>query len=174
MSTTTLFKPDQRRQHGQKEPCVDAVEEHLKDAVEGHQSGGVIGVSLRQLIPHNHHGDAARQANQNQPGPVLRIAAQKDDRQRKHQHRADHPVLHQREAQHLAIAKDLAQPLILHLGQRRIHHQDQAHGDGNVRRARLIALQQRGHIRHKAPQRNAGRHGQKDPKRQKAVDERQL
>jgi len=71
------FQANQRRQNGQKEPGVDAVEEHLKNAVEGHQASGVIRVSLRQLVPHNHHGDAAGQADQNQPGSVLRIAAQK-------------------------------------------------------------------------------------------------
>ena len=135
----------------------------IAEAVD--QMARLIGVSLGQLIPHNHHGDAASEADQDQPGPVLWIAAQKDHRQRKHQHRPNDPVLYQRQSQHLAIAK-------LHLGQRRIHHQNQAHGDGDVRRACLVALQQRGHTRHKAPQRNTNSHGQKNPESQKTVDER--
>ena len=65
------------------------------------------------------------------------IAAKEEDGQDEHQDRADDPVLHQRQRQDLAVAEDVAQFLVFHLGQRRIHHQDEADGDGDVGRARL-------------------------------------
>ena len=37
----------------------------------------------------------------------------------------------------LPVAEHVAQFLVLHLGQRRIHHQDQPDGDGDVGRAAL-------------------------------------
>ena len=120
------------RQHGDEDLGVDAVEQHLEDAVERHQPGGVFGVAFGQLVPDDHHGDAARQADHDQPDHVLGIAAQEDDRQHEHQDRADDPVLEQRQAQHLPVAEDVAQFFVLHFGQRRVHHQDQADGDGDI------------------------------------------
>ncbi len=57
------LQPEDFRQDGEEDPGVDAVEEHLKDAVDGHESGHVICISFGQLIPHQHHGDAASDAN---------------------------------------------------------------------------------------------------------------
>ena len=168
------LQADQRRQHGEKEPGIDAVEEHLEDAVEGDQAGGVVGVAARQLVPHDDHGDAAGEADEDEAGAVFRVSAQEDDGEHEHQHRADDPVLDEREAEHLAIAKDLAQPLVLHLGQRRIHHEDEADGDGDVGGAGLEALKERRHGGHKAAERDADRHGEKDPESQIAVDEREV
>ena len=48
-------------------------------------------------------------------------------------------VLKQRQAQDLAIPEDAAQLLVLHLGQGRIHHEDEADGNGNGGRAHLQA-----------------------------------
>jgi hypothetical protein len=53
------LKANQRRQHGEKEPGIDAVEEDLEDTVEGDKASGVVGVTARQLVPNNDHGDAA-------------------------------------------------------------------------------------------------------------------
>ena len=85
-----------------------------------------------QVVPDDDHGDAAGQADHDQADHVLRVAAQEEDRQHEHQDGADDPVLHEREAEDLVVAEDLAQLLVLHLGQGRIHHQDQADGDGDV------------------------------------------
>ena len=38
------LEPEQRRQLGDEDPGVDAVEEHLEDAVEGDEARGVLGV----------------------------------------------------------------------------------------------------------------------------------
>ena len=90
------------RQHGDEDPSVDRIEQDLEDGIEGHQPGGVFRVALGQFVPHDHHGDAARQADQDQARHVFRIAAQEDDGQHEHQHRADHPVLHQRQSRELS------------------------------------------------------------------------
>ena len=119
-------------QHRDKDIGIHAVEQHLEDAVEGHQPGGILGITFGQLVPHDHHGDAARQADHDQPSHVFGIVVQEDDRQHEHQDGADDPVLQQRQAQHLPVAENLAQLVIMHFGQRRVHHQDQADGDGDV------------------------------------------
>jgi len=54
------------------------------------------------------------------------------DRQNKHEDGADHPVLNQREGKDLEITKDLSQLLVFHLGQGRVHHEDQPYGNGDV------------------------------------------
>ena len=78
------------------------------------------------------------------PVHVLGVSAQKDDGEHEHQNRPDDPVLHEREAEHAGVAKDFAQPLVLHLGQRRIHHEDEADGDGDVGGTGLEALKKTG------------------------------
>ncbi len=57
-----------------------------------------------------------------------------------HQDGADDPVLNEREAQDFLVPEDLAEFLILDLGQRRVHHEDKADGNGNVGRADLEAV----------------------------------
>ena len=128
------------RQHRQKGPGIKAVEEHLKDAVDGDQASDVIRVAFRQFVPDQHHRNAAGDADQDQAAHIGRFAAQEDDGEEKHQHRADEPVLHQRQTEHALVAEDLAQLLVAHLRQRREHHDDQADGDGNIRRAGLKAI----------------------------------
>ncbi len=172
--TASALQPKPGGQHGDKDIGIDAVEQHLEDAVEGHQPGGVIGVAFGQLIPDDDHGDAARQPDHDQPGHVFGVAAQEDDRQQEHQDRADDPVLQQRQAQHLPVAEDLAQLVIMHLGQRRVHHQDQADGDGDVggadRNRRVERLDGLGQQKAQA---HADRHGQEDPQGQVAVEKGQ-
>ena len=50
---------------------------------------------------------------------VLRQVGQEGDGEREHQHRADDPVLHQRQRQHPAVAEHVGQVLEAHLGERR-------------------------------------------------------
>lgn len=53
------------------------VEDDLEDGVDGNQDGTVLGAPVGQLVPQQHHGDAARQAHQNDPGPVVRQIRQR-------------------------------------------------------------------------------------------------
>ena len=54
-------QPELSRQNGDKDPRVERIEEDLKERIKRHQSGGVFGIAFRQFVPHNDHGDAARQ-----------------------------------------------------------------------------------------------------------------
>ena len=85
-----------------------------------------------QFVPDDHHGDAARQPDHDQAGHVFGITAQEDDRQGEHQDRTDDPVLQQGEPQDLPVAEDVPQLLVVHLGERRVHHQDQPDGNRDI------------------------------------------
>ena len=164
-------KAEPARQHGEERPRVEAVEEDLEDAVEGDQAGDVVRVSLGQFVPHQHHGDAAGDADQNQAAHVGRFAAQEDEREEEHQDGADDPVLRQRESEHAAVAEDFAEFFVADLCQRRKHHDDEADGDGDVGGAALEAVDEDGDVGHEVSQANADGHGEKDPEREEAVEE---
>ena len=126
--------------HSDEDPRVEAVKEHLKDAVDGDQSGNIIRVAVRQFIPHHDHCDAARNADQDESAHISRLAAKKHNGEDKHQRRTDKPVLDQRQAEHALVAEDIMQLLVSNLCQRREHHDDQPNGDGDIRCAALKAV----------------------------------
>ena len=164
----------QRRQHGQKQPGIDAVEQHLEEGVERDQRSGVFGRAARQVVPDDDHGDAARQPDEDQPGHVFGLVGKKDDGQHEHQHRAYDPVLQQRQPQHARVAPHGGQVFVAHLGKRRVHHQHQTDGDGDVGTADLVAADDGLDVRHQPAQGQAQRHGGEDPQREIAVEEREF
>ena len=159
------LETEQRRQLGHEDPGEEAVEEHLEDAVEGDEAGGVLGVALGELVPDDDHGDAARQADHDEADHVLGVVVQEDDRQEEHEQRPDDPVLHQREPEDPVVAKDVAELLVLHLGERRIHHHDEADGDGDVGGADVERVDEVGHAGEGPAQEHADGHGEEDPER---------
>ena len=65
------LQPHQRRQHGDEEPGVDAIEEHLEDAVEGHQTGGngdVGGADLKAVDEGFRAGDEVTETDSQRHG----------------------------------------------------------------------------------------------------------
>ena len=119
------LKPEPSRHHGDKDVGVYGVEQYLEYRVEGHEPRGVLRISFRQVVPYDNHGDAARQPHHDEAGHVFRVVpyhSQKQDCQEEHQYRPDDPVLHKRKHEHAPVAEDLAQLLVFHLGQRRVHH----------------------------------------------------
>jgi hypothetical protein len=164
---------EQRRQLGDEDPGEEAVEDDLEDGVEGYEPGGVLGVSLGELVPDDDHGDAARQADHDEPDHVLGVVVQEDDRQEEHEERADDPVLHQRETEDLVVAEDLAELLVLHLGERRIHHHDEPDGDGDVGRPDVEPVDEAGHAGEGPTEEHADGHGKEDPGGEVAVEERE-
>ncbi len=91
---------------------------------------------------------------------------QEDDREQEHEHRADHPILYQGQAKYARVAENVPEFLVLHLGERRVHHQDEADRDRNIGRADLKLIDEPLHGRHGIAQGDAHRHAQKDPERQ--------
>src|SRR3972149_2235951 len=58
------FGAEERRQHGNEEPGIYAVEEYLEEAVEGHKARRVLGVSAGKAVPDNDHGYASREPHE--------------------------------------------------------------------------------------------------------------
>ena len=174
MWTATPSRPNQPGSDGDEDVGVDREEEHLEDRVERHQAGAVLGVALGEVVPDDDHRDAARQADQDEPHHVLGLVAQEDHRQREHEDRADHPVLHEREREHSAVPEDPAQLLVADLRQRRVHHEDEADGDRDGRGADVEPVDERHDAAGTGSRRaDADAHGEEDPERQVAVEERQ-
>ena len=165
-------QPEQRRQHGDENPGVDAVEQNLEDRIERDQTGRVFGRALGDLVPHDHHGDAAGEADKDEAGHVFRLVRQENYRQREHENRANHPVLNERKGQNLRIPEDARQFLEAHLGEGRIHHQDEAQRNRHVGGAKLEGIDEAPHARDERAKRDAGRHCRENPHREIAVEER--
>lgn len=75
------LKAEPPRQYSEENPGVKAVEQDLKDAVDGDQAGNIVRVSLGQLIPDQHHRDTPGDADLDQTAHVGRFTTQEDDSQ---------------------------------------------------------------------------------------------
>ena len=165
------LQPEPGREDGDEDIGVDREEQDLEDRVEGDQSGRVFPVPLGQVVPDDDHGDAAGQADHDQAVHVFGLVAEEDDGQGEHQERPDDPVLDEGQRQDLDVLEDVAELLVLHLGQGRIHHQDEADGDGDVGRPRLELVDEADDGRDEIAQPDADGHGQEDPEGQVSVEE---
>ena len=160
--------------HSNEDPRVEAVEEHLKDTVDGDEPGSIVGVATRQFIPDQHHRDAACNADQDEPAHVGRFAAQEHDGEDEHERRANEPVLNQRQPENSLLAEDFAQLLVSHFRQRREHHDDQPDGDGDIRRSALKAIDEPGRARDEVADRHSNGHREENPESEKAIEEGEL
>ena len=70
-------QPEQRRQHRDENPGVDAVEQNLEDRIESHEPGRVFRRSLGNLVPHDHHGNATGQPDQDKPAIYSGLSGRK-------------------------------------------------------------------------------------------------
>ncbi len=167
------FETELRGQPLEEDPGVEREEEHLEDRVERDETRGVLRIALGEIVPDEHHRDAARQPDQDHARHVLRPVAQEDQRESEHEHRPDDPVLHEREQQHPAVAEDPAELLVAHLRQRRIHHQDQPDRDRDRGRADAEPIESGCRSRPEPAEQEPQRHRQEDPHGQQAVEDRQ-
>ena len=103
---------------------------------------------------------------------ILGVVVQEQHGKGEHQDGTDHPVLDQREAEDFPVAKHVAQFLVLHLRQRRVHHQDEADGDGDVRRVHPEPIDEGLDAGDEVAQPDANGHRQENPEGQKAVEKR--
>ena len=122
----TAFKTEPLGQHCNEGPCVQAIKQHLKNAVDGDKAGNVVRVAIRQFIPNQHHRDAAGYADQDQPTHIGGLAPEENYGQEEHQHRANKPVLHERQPENPLVAEYFSQLFVSHLRKRRKHHNDEA------------------------------------------------
>ena len=87
------LQPEPRGKNGNEHPGVEAVEHHLKDAVQRDQPSNIVCVTAGQFIPDQHHRDAASDADEYQAAHVGGLATKEEDGEQEHQHRPDQPVL---------------------------------------------------------------------------------
>src|ERR1700678_2504421 len=92
------------REHRKESPGVETIKKHLKDAVDSDQSGNVIRIAFRKLIPDEDHRNTTRNANQDEPTHVCRFIVQEDNGKEEHECRADEPVLYERQTKHALVA----------------------------------------------------------------------
>ena len=163
----------QARQPRDENPRVKTEREDLENAVEGHESGAVFAVPLGQLVPDQHHGDAAGDTHQDETDHIFRLVAEKEHGEHEHQHGADDPVLQQREPDDFRIGENLRHLLVAHLGQRRIHHEDESRGNEQVGRADRDRREKHHRIRNqKISRQHPRRHRCENPQREVTVQKR--
>ena len=144
MLTTVPLQAEPAGQHGDEEVRVHGVEQHLEDELKATSPAAVLRVALRQLVPDDHHGDAARQPDHDQADHVLRVAARKTIARTNIRIGPMTQFCTSDSASTCQFRKTRAHLLVLHLGERRIHHQDEADGDRDGGRADLKAASRHG------------------------------
>src|SRR3546814_6606980 len=65
------FEAEERRQDREEKPGIDAEEEDLKDRIERDERSDILIVALCELVPHDHHCDAARETDQDRKSTRL-------------------------------------------------------------------------------------------------------
>ena len=76
--------------------------------------------------------------------------------------------------EYLYIPEDKPQFFVAHLGQRRVHHQDQADGNGDIGGSDLKYIDEIPYAGIQIAPEHPDSHGQKDPQREKTVQKAQF
>ena len=168
------LEPEPGRQQRREEVRIDREEEHLEDGVEGDETGAVLGVAFREVVPDDHHRDASSEPDEDETEHVLGLVAEEHHREPEHQERPEDPVLDEREREYPLVAKDLAELLVADLRKRRVHHQDEPDRDRDRRRPDAHSVERGIDAGHEEAERDADAHGQEDPECQVAIEEREV
>ncbi len=167
-------QPQPRRQRLEVEPAQGSEGDHLEDGVDRDQYGGSFAVTAGEVVPDEHHRDAAREAHDDQAGPVLRQVGKEDPREAEHEGRSDDPVQHQRGHQQASVRADAPGLVVADLRQDRVHHHQQPDRDGQGHRPDLHRLQRGVQAGDEPPQQESHGHGGQDPYREPAIEEGHL
>lgn len=106
--------------HGERRKQHD-----LQKRVEGHEDGAVIAVAAREIGPDEHHGDAARYADEDEPLSQILAVGEKRPCQADHEKRGHNPVEHKGDGDlgpEEASAEDEMQFLVADFAEDWIHH----------------------------------------------------
>lgn len=122
-------------------PAHDTKHENLEHGVDGHQHCGGFAVGTGQISPHQDHGDTAGKADDDEAGAQLGVVRQEQPRQGEHHQRAHQPVENERDRHQALVGRDFSSLVIANLGQRRVHHDEEAKRDGNGDAAYLDAIE---------------------------------
>ena len=171
MCTTLPLQAKPVGQHRDEDPRIKAVEEHLEDAVDGNQSGNVVGVPLASSFQTSTMAMHRAIPIRIRPAHIGRLAAQEHDGKKNISAGPMSQFWSKRQPEYPLVAEDLAELFVSDLGQRRKHHDDEADGDGYIRRARLWKrFTNASGAWDEMADRDANGHGKKDPESQKSVE----
>ena len=169
-----LLEAQPSGQHREVEPAEHGEHDHLEDGVDRDQHGGRLAVAAGEVVPDDHHRDAAREADDDQAGPVFGQIRQEYPGQGEHQRRPEDPVQQQRAQQEFAVAGDGVETVVAHLRQHRVHHDQQTEGDRQGDAVEFDGAEGVAEAGDHPAQEQAGDHRDADPHRQEPVQGREL
>ena len=162
------------------------IEHHLQHGINRNKHRAVLDIPAREPRPHEHHGDAPRHPDQNQPLPQPLLIRQKGPREREHERGSRDPIDGNRKSD---LDPEIPPPLLLAQGaaaaaaaaavqgfeadfaQDGVHHDEEAEGDGEGDGGEVPALQRAGRAGDEGAEEDARRDGEEDPEGQEAVEE---
>ena len=168
-----LVEAEPTRKDLEVEVAEEAVRDDLEQRVERDEHHRGLAVAARKVVPDEHHRDATRETDDDQPGAVLGQIGQEHPRQGEHQRRTDDPVEHERRAEHAPVGGDMAEIAVADLGQHRIHHQQQTERDRQRHGVDLDVIQRVVQARERTTQTDPEQHRDADPHRQEPVQQRE-
>lgn len=150
------------------------VQDHLQDRVDRHDEGAVLDVPAREVRPHEHHGDAPRQPDEDEPLPQRVLVGQKGPREPEHKQGGDDPVEGDGDGElgpDGAAAEGEGQGFEAGFAEDGVHHCEEADGEGEGHVREGAALEGRGGGGDEVAEEDAGDHGEEDPEEEEAVEE---
>ena len=85
-------EPEPARQQRQVEVAEERVGDDLEERVERDEHGRALAVAAGEVVPDEHHRDAAGEADDDHPGAVLGLIGEEQPGEREHEQRAEDPV----------------------------------------------------------------------------------
>ena len=126
--------------------------------------GAVLPISCWQIIPHDDHGNAPGQTDQDQAHHILLVPGKERDGQKEHENGADDPVLDQRKGKNFIVSKHLPQLFVSHLRQGGYIMRISPMAIGMFVVSDLKLVPEIDHAGEYISPAHADEHGQKDPK----------
>ena len=177
-SNPCVSKPSQPGSSGQVEVAEERVGGDLEKGVEDDEHRRALPVAERDVVPDEHHRDAAGKPDDDHSCPVGRLVGEEDPSEREHERRPDDPGEEERGAEEASVPDPVvahpAEILVADLREDRVHHHQQAQCDGQGDRADLELVEPLVQARQRRAEQKTGRHGQRDPEREEAVEPREL
>ena len=158
------------RDRGQEEPAEEGVGQDLEERVEGDEHRRELTGPAGEGVPDEHHRDAAREADQDEPVAIGREVGEEEPGQPEHQDRSHDPVEHERGGEHPWVGGRGADRFVAHLREHRIHHPEEPDRDRRRDPGDLHRVESRAEVGKGASQQKAERHREEDPEGEPAVE----
>ncbi len=161
------------RQQRQVEVAEERVGDDLEERVERDEHGRALPVAAGEVVPDEHHRDAAGEADDDHPGAVGGLIGEEQPGQGEHQQRAEDPVERERGTRRATFAPELAELVVPDLGEHRVHHQQEPDGDREADGADAQPVEPVVQLWDQRSEHDPADHRERDPERQEAIEPRQ-